>query len=107
MSKRIRLYEIYPAGRGFSAQSSDYHGVIYKVAAVSIRQAYFFAGNYTWATDPNNPIGLVEVYNKHVVGEGWHHLWDDCRIHGGVGISHGDSRTRIASAMRQHRDSHA
>ena len=106
--RRVRLYELYPGGRsGLSTQTKDYHGEWYKVAAVSIRQAYWLVGNRQWAAGPDEPVGVVEHYTKYGPPEGWHRLWDGCRIHGGLGLDHGASRTAIAEAMRAHLAKHA
>jgi hypothetical protein len=103
VTRRIRLYELYPGGRsGLSTQTSDYHGETYKVAAFSIRQAYWLVGNRQWADGPDRPIGIVEHYTKNGPAEGWHRLWDGCRIHWGLGLGHAASKTAITRAMRDH-----
>jgi hypothetical protein len=62
--KSVKVYELYPVGGGFSSKTIDYRGEIFAVAAVSIKQAYYFAGNRIWAEDATNPKGILWVYNK-------------------------------------------
>jgi hypothetical protein len=102
--RRTRLYEIYPAANrsGFSAQSVDYHGTIYLIAAISIKQAYYFAGNRVWADDADDPAGIVEIYTRNGRPEGWWSLWDGCHIHHGIGIRHGAGKRAISTAMHTH-----
>lgn len=100
--KRIRIYHIYQGPRGLSSKSVDYQGETLKVAATSIKQAYYFAGNRQWAGDVDRPLGLVEHYKRGGPDEGWHRLWDGCLIHHGLGLEHGLSQTRITAAMRGH-----
>jgi hypothetical protein len=106
MTRRIRLYEIYPTGADFSARTYDYHGVGYDVAATSIRQAYFLAGHKTWATDPDAPIGIIQIYTRNGDPEGWWQLWDGCRIHHGLNLPGAASKTAISRAMHRHLKSH-
>ena len=105
-ARRVRLYEIYPAAGGFSAKTVDYRGEIVKVAAVSIRQAYALAARRDGLEGPDQPVGIVEHYTKNGPPDGWHRLWDGCRIHGGIGLKHGASRTAITQAMQRHRAQH-
>lgn len=100
--KRIRIYELFDGPRGLSAQTRDYHGILYMVSAVSIRQAYYLAGHMQWASDLDKPIGIVEHYTRGGADEGWWQLWCGCRIHHGLGIRHGTPKTRISAAMRAH-----
>jgi len=107
LTSRIRIYEIYPGPTGLSAQTEDYHGAFYIVAAVSIRQAYWLASHMRWAGGPDNLTGVIEFYQRGGAPEGWHTLWDGCRIHHGTGIRHGATITATRRAMQSHIDSHA
>jgi hypothetical protein len=106
MSGRVRLYEIYPRGGGFSTRTVDYHGQAISVAAVSIRQAYWLAGRGMWASSADNPVGIVESYGRNSHPGGWYRLWDGCRIHGGLCLDRAASRTAITRAMRRHLADH-
>jgi hypothetical protein len=64
--RRVRLYTIYARhqGDGFTTKSICYsrgtHRLIYKVRAVSIKQAYFLAGHGQLALDNVNE-GVCEI----------------------------------------------
>ena len=104
---RTRLYELYPGGpSGLSNQSVDYHGRFILVAAGSIRQAYWLAGHMKWAASADAPVGVIESYIRGGPDEGWHELWDGCRIHHGLGLRSGASKTAITRAMKAHEDRH-
>lgn len=72
--KRIRVYEIYPRkGGGFSTQTNDYHGVLIRVSATSINQAYAKAHANQWATSGSYPVGILGWYSR---GHGYK-MWKD------------------------------
>jgi hypothetical protein len=105
-STRTRIYEIYEGPSGLSTQTVDYRGEFYIVAAVSIRQAYWLIGNRQWAASSDRFIGIIEHYTRNGPPEGWHRLWDGCRIHHGLGIRHGAAKTSLLKAMRAHEATH-
>lgn len=98
----MRIYQLYPAGGRFSNKSIDYTGVAYYVLASSIKQAYYLAYHNEWSGGICAP-GIVDVYTRGgtVVNEGWHQLWDGCRIHGTF-VSHGDRSTKVSNMMQEH-----
>ena len=69
--KSIRVYELYPTMSGFSVKTSDYGGIVFAVAAVSIKQAYYYAYQKTWAQDTENPLGVLWIYDKWLLGSGY------------------------------------
>ena len=69
---------------------------------MSIRQAYWLVGHRSGRTAPDTPVGIVEHYTRNGPPEGWHRLWDGCRIHHGIGLNHAASKTAIVRAMRGH-----
>lgn len=100
MNRRIRLYELYPAGgpSGLSTRMVGYFvDVSYRVAARSVRQAYWLVSHREWATGPEDPVGIVDHYTRGV-----HLLWDGCRSHGDLGLRPGSSKTAVVAAMRRH-----
>jgi hypothetical protein len=98
-----RIYKLYPTGAGFSNNTVDYHGVSYSVAAATSRQAHALAQRKTWAsTEAAQPQGIVEIYQRGRDDPGDHLLWCGCRIHWGIGISHGDGVQTIRAAMDKH-----
>jgi hypothetical protein len=61
MSKPVKLYTLFKLYAGkFSNMSADYsHGTpIYNIAAKSIKQAYYLAGNDVWF---NGNVGILET----------------------------------------------
>lgn len=104
--KRLRVYEVYQGPLGLSAQTAAYRGEFYIVAAASIRQAYWLIGHRQWAAGSDRPTGIIEHYTRGGPPEGWHRLWDGCRIHHGLGIRHGATKTALLKAMRAHETSH-
>jgi hypothetical protein len=101
-SQRIKVYNLFPSWRGLSAMTADYHGETIKVAAASIRQAYYLAGRMVWSGGPDQPLGVLEHYTRDGPDEGWHLLWCGCRIHGGIGLKHGAGKRAIVAAMQTH-----
>jgi hypothetical protein len=99
---RTKLYHLFGYPDELSARTVDYHGWMCSVAAVSIKQAYYFAGNRVWATDPEDPLGIVEIYNRGAGAPGDHQMFDGCRIYGGLGLEHGAGKSVIGRAMRAH-----
>lgn len=61
--KRKRVYELYPVPDGHSAQSVEYHGYMVAIAAVSIKQAFYFAYNFIWA-NVQEPLGILYKYQR-------------------------------------------
>lgn len=102
MSKSVKLYGLFPMGAGFSNKTINYQGVAYQVAAVSNKQAHYFANNDVWAADVASPAGIVEVYRRGAGNPGDHWLWDGCRVFGGLNVQHGDGKRAISAAMREH-----
>lgn len=61
----IKLYELYPTFGKFSVKTVDYRGDVIGVAAVSVKQALYFAYKGAWANDPETPLGIVWECRKH------------------------------------------
>lgn len=101
---RVKVYDLFPCGRGLSAMTADYHGETITVAAGSIRQAYYLAGRMVWSGGPGQLVGVVERYTRGGPDEGWYQLWCGCRIHGGLCLKHGAGQRAIVAAMRRHLD---
>lgn len=97
----VKIYSLFPDGVGYSNNTVDYHGESWKVAAVSNRQAHYYATNSIWAGGPGEG-GVVEVYRRGWGEPGDHRLWCGCRIYGGIGIEHGDDVRKIKGAMVEH-----
>lgn len=101
--KPLKIYTLYGSpGGSLSAKTSDYLGELMNVAAVSIKQAYYFAGNNKWAESPENPAGIVEYYRREAGAPGDHFLWCGCRIFGGLAIKHQSSAAATRKAMAKH-----
>ena len=98
----MKLYTLYPYVHGFSVKTIDYDGRSYKIAAESVRQAYCFAHHDLWEQSPDNPAGIVEIYQRAGHEEGWHTLWCGCRIHWGIGLQHLMTKTSLVRAMHEH-----
>lgn len=101
-SRSTKVYVVFPSGTGFSSKTIDYHGVAIYVAAVSIKQAYYLAGNRVWVDDIDQPRGIIQHYQRGGDPRGWYRLWDGCLIHGGLSIEHGDGKRKIIAGMREH-----
>lgn len=97
----MRLYTLFPTTRGFSNKTIDYHGEDLMIAAESIRQAYAFAHNDTWATSSKQPRGIVATYEREGHRDGWYLLWCGCRVFD-VGFQHGMTSTAIMRVMARH-----
>lgn len=99
MPKRLRVYRIFPRwDGGFSTKTADYRGAFYDVAAVSIRQAYYYAGRDVWAAGPDAPAGVLQMYRRDVGCVCWH---DPSPHHKCASFSHGDGKQAITRAMKQ------
>jgi len=98
----MRLYTLYPTGGGFSNKTIDYRGIELSVAADSIKQAFFFAYKKARSAGPLSPAGIVEFYQRSGDDRGWHQLWCGCRMHRGIGLRNGMTKTEIVAAMRSH-----
>lgn len=103
MATKVYTLDPRPFG-GFSNRLEDYDGVEYQIAAVSIKQAYYFAGREVWASDTEDPAGILSIYRRGAGGPGDHWLWDGCREYGGKRFEHGTGKRAIAAAMRNHID---
>ncbi|KRF11035.1 hypothetical protein ASH02_19555 [Nocardioides sp. Soil796] len=100
--RELKLYTLYPSLTGFSVKSVDYDGRTSKIAAESVKQAYFYAHKVQWSQGPDSPAGIVEIYQRGGHDDGWHSLWCGCRIHWGIGLQHLMSKTALVRAMRDH-----
>lgn len=97
--KRLRVYRLFPQwDGGFSTKTAHYNGRSLDVAAVSIRQAYYFAGNDVWAEGPESPAGVLQSY---VRGQG-HLCWHTRRDphHKCASFNHGDGKRAIVRSMK-------
>lgn len=94
-----RIYTLYPSGRGgFTNKSIAYHGTEYRVAAISIKQAYYLAHKRKWITE-TTASGIVSIYMR----ECGHQLWDGCVGHEyDLGLGHADGVRKINDAVRNH-----
>lgn len=104
MSKRIRLYELYPHRGSFSVMTIHCHQRYLVVAATSVRQAYALAHKGIWIDpDADAPVGIMLTYTAE---EGTT-LWCGCRGHNvGVGLPldhHGGGVTAVRAAVTAHR----
>lgn len=97
---RKKIYELYPSRSGFSCNSKEYDGKFILVAAVSVKQAYYFAGNNIWAKNPNDPEGIVDVYNRN--DDCTHTLWCGCRNNEGSSLLNNDGVRQIKFVMKKH-----
>jgi hypothetical protein len=98
----VRVYELYPVGGGYSVKTIDYEGVIYAIAATSVKQAYYFAYNEVWAKDAEKPRGILWKYNKWAKEEGGDHTFFDGTKGWGEGEpQHGDKKQVIIKWMEQ------
>jgi hypothetical protein len=107
ISATVKVYHLYTTYDGrVSNKTTDYHGELIQVAAVSIRQAYYLAGHNEWADQPGD-TGIVSYYwRSGPKGDGGpdHLLWCGCYIYGGLNIEHMSSKTRMVKAMIEHMD---
>ena len=94
----MKIYTLYPTGGSFSNNTIDYQGEILDIAAVSNKQAHYFAHKGIWAKDPDNPAGIVLRYKRDV----GHRLWDGCEDFAGLDIHHGSGKRAITAAMKAH-----
>lgn len=62
--KRIKVYELFPTIKGFTNSVLGYSGSIVAIAAVSIKQAYYFGFNGVWADNDGRPLGIVWKYER-------------------------------------------
>jgi len=104
-ARATKVYELYPGGRsGFSNQTADYQGEIVAVAAVSNRQAHYLAHANVWASDPDNPRGILWRYSRGAGAPGDHWLFTGARIYGlgGIGVIRRNAGKRAIGAwMRE------
>lgn len=81
--------------------TADYSGVIVKVAATSIKQAYALAYKGVWITPTDShPVGIVSIYRDTDGIE----LWCGCRGHDVFSgpPRHGAGVRRIRNAIDTH-----
>ena len=97
----VRVYELYPAASGgFSNRTDDYSGTIVAVAASSNEQAHDLAQNDVWATNPDEPGGILWVSRK-VAGHD-HRLFNGDEVYGNqvFEVRHGANERNIVAWMR-------
>lgn len=100
--KRVKVYHLYPTMGGYTAKSIAYHGQYVAVAAVSIKQAYYFAHNDIWAESVERPAGKLYEYYRGSGTKVFTGRWTaDARLKHGAGIR------AIQQFMRQFMRSHA
>lgn len=98
MKKTAKVYELYSSN--FSPWSKHYDGYMIGVAAISAKQAIFFAHNWRWASDPEAPRGVLWEYFRD--NDGTYRLWN-----GKTGydlarkVRHGTSEKRIREWMNE------
>jgi hypothetical protein len=97
MSDSVKLYELYPVPGGFSNQTADYSGTTVAVAATSNKQAHALAHKKAWATDPDNPLGVLWVYRKGESPD--HELFNGDRVYGSQ-LRHGAGKRAVGAWMR-------
>lgn len=105
MNKPVKVYELYPANGGLSVKTVDYHGLIIAVAAVSVKQAYYFASNNVWADKPEEPLGIIWTYDKWKNGPD-HTFWNGTTGYGLTGYGetspqHGEGKKAISKWMKE------
>jgi hypothetical protein len=102
MNKPVKVYELYPANGGLSVRTIDYRGEIMAVAAVSVKQAYYYASNDIWADNPDEPAGILWTYDKWESINGPDHtFWNGTKAYGGGGINHMDKKQAISRWMKE------
>jgi hypothetical protein len=97
----IKIYNIYPQGASFTAQSIDYPGTKLTIAATSIRQAYAVAHKDKWINPTDShPVGIISIYRR---GDGTT-LWCGCSGHNVTGgrVKHGAGITALRTAISDH-----
>lgn len=69
---KLNTYDLYETTTGITADTSRYkHGTpIIRVAAASIKQAYFLAGNEVWIDEDNN-TGILEKCDSREADKPW------------------------------------
>lgn len=100
---RIKVYELYQCGTGFSVQTVDYHGTVYTVSATSIQQAYAVAYKDVWINPRDErPVGIVSIYRRDTGPT----LWCGCsghRLSGGQ-PERGVGIRALRAAIKAHND---
>jgi len=98
MASRVRVYTIFPRRDGsFSTKTADYDGRSISVAAKSVKQAYWLAGNGVWADSAESPVGVLSEYVKP---KGTRYWYDPASFaHSGPSFEHGAGVRAIRSAM--------
>lgn len=99
--KPVKTYHLYglPGGGHLSNQMFDYRGQATAVAAVSIKQAFYYAHNNVWAEDPDNPRGILSVYNR--LSQPDTKLWTGVKLFGGQMPEHMASKRQTIAWMHE------
>ena len=98
----MRIFQLYPAGAGFSNEVHDFEVNCHYVAAGGVRQAYYFANQEKWSAGPESPGGIVAIHTRCEDARELHDLWCGCLLSAGIGISHGDGERLLKAAMYRH-----
>jgi hypothetical protein len=93
----VRVYELFPVAGGFSNQTADYDGTTVAVAAGSSKQAHALAHKDVWASDPDDPLGILWVYRRGESPD--HRLFSRDRVYGNQ-VRHGAGKRAIVAWMR-------
>jgi len=101
----LRVHQLFSVDGGFSNENPDPRANIYFVAASTVKAAYDFAHDETWAFGPEHPAGILEVQIRRgrFAGECW--AWCGCPLRSGMGVRHGDGLRALTAAMREHVES--
>jgi hypothetical protein len=93
----VKVYELFPVAGRFSNQTVDYAGATVAVAATSSKQAHALAHKDVWASDPDDPLGILWTYQRG--GSPDHTLFNGDRVYGNQ-VRHGAGKRAIAAWMR-------
>jgi len=66
--------------------------VVLVLLVLSMQSIVYSVGYPLGADGADRPVGIVEHYTRNGPPEGWHRLWDGCRIHWGLGLGHAASK---------------
>ena len=88
-----------PVAGGFSNSTADDAGTTVAVAANSSKQAHALAHKDEWASDSDDPLGILWANRKGEAPD--HKLFNGDRVYGNeVGVRHGASKRAIVTWMR-------
>lgn len=76
-AKQRKIYHLYDGPKGVTCRSENYSRYskrVWVVAATSIKQAYYLAGNNKWYKQDNNFVGIL-AYSPHGSDAKWDR-WD-------------------------------